>query len=146
MLFDELNEFADASSVANAAGTYVLGDVIDLGNTTNYLGTGGEPVYAVIECTTQMITGGTASATERVLPVLTVPPSERVKTESSAGASAAGRSATRSVFWPGAAGVCADAALANPATSAALSPNNCNEFLAIPSLLFSPLSGACNAR
>ena len=61
MIFDELNEFADATSVANAAGIYVLGDVIDLGKTTSYLGNTDAPIYAVVECTTQMITGGTAS-------------------------------------------------------------------------------------
>ena len=60
MIFDELNEFADAASVAATAGTAVVGDVIDLGNTTTYLGNGGEPVYVVIECTTQMITAGSA--------------------------------------------------------------------------------------
>lgn len=57
MIFDELNEFADAASVAATTGTTVVGDVIDLGNTTTYLGDG-DPVYVVIECTTQMITGG----------------------------------------------------------------------------------------
>lgn len=59
MLLDELNEFCDATSCAATAGTALLGDVIDLGGTTNYLGEG-EPVYAVIQVGTEIITGGSA--------------------------------------------------------------------------------------
>lgn len=59
VFLDELGEFADGVSVAATAGTAVVGDVIDLGNTSNYIADG-EAVFAVIECTTQMITAGSA--------------------------------------------------------------------------------------
>jgi hypothetical protein len=58
MIMDDLLEFADATSVAAAAGTALIGDVIpltvarDLGN--------GEPVYLVITTDTEIITGGSA--------------------------------------------------------------------------------------
>lgn len=59
MIFDERNEFADAVSVAGSAGTALIGDVIDLGATTNYPGDG-EPLYLVITTDTEVITGGSA--------------------------------------------------------------------------------------
>lgn len=59
MILDERNEFADATSVTGNAGTALIGDVIDLGATTNYIGTG-EPLYLVIQTDTEIITGGTA--------------------------------------------------------------------------------------
>jgi hypothetical protein len=59
MILDDLLEFADATSVAASAGTALIGDVIDLGGTTNYIGQG-EPLYLVIQTTTEIITGGSA--------------------------------------------------------------------------------------
>lgn len=59
MILDERNEFADAVSVAASAGTTVLGDVIDLGATTQDVGNG-EPVYLVINTDTAIVTGGSA--------------------------------------------------------------------------------------
>ena len=59
MILDERNEFADATSVAAAASTALIGDVIDLGATTNYIGEG-EPLYLVIQTDTEIITGGNA--------------------------------------------------------------------------------------
>lgn len=59
MLLDELNEFCDATSCAATAGTALLGDVIDLGGTTNYLGDG-EPIYLCIQTSTEIITAGSA--------------------------------------------------------------------------------------
>ena len=58
MIMDERNEFADAASVAAAAGTALIGDQIplsvarDLGN--------GQPIYLVLSCSTSIITGGAA--------------------------------------------------------------------------------------
>lgn len=58
MIMDDRLEFADAVSVAAAAGTALIGDQIplsvvrDIGN--------GEPVYLVITIDTEVITGGTA--------------------------------------------------------------------------------------
>lgn len=59
MILDERNEFCDATAVAGSAGTALLGDVIDLGATTNYIGEG-EPMYLVIQTDTEIITGGNA--------------------------------------------------------------------------------------
>jgi uncharacterized membrane protein len=59
MIMDERLEFADAASVAAAAGTALIGDVIDLGATARDIGQG-EPVYLVITTDTEIITGGTA--------------------------------------------------------------------------------------
>lgn len=47
MIMDELLEFADGVSVAAAAGTALIGDVIDLGATPQDYGNG-EPMYLVI--------------------------------------------------------------------------------------------------
>ena len=58
MIFDERTEFADATSVAGAAGTALIGDVIDL-EVVRDLGQG-HPVYLVITCATSIITGGVA--------------------------------------------------------------------------------------
>lgn len=58
MILDERNEFADAVSVAAAAGTALIGDQIplsvarDIGN--------GQPVYWVVTIDTEVITGGAA--------------------------------------------------------------------------------------
>ncbi len=59
MILDELTEFADAVSVAAAASTINVGDVIDLGATARDVGNG-EPLYLVITVDTEIITGGTA--------------------------------------------------------------------------------------
>lgn len=59
MLLDELNEFADAASVAAAAGTALIGDVIDLGVNHRDIGEG-QNVYFVITVATEIITGGSA--------------------------------------------------------------------------------------
>lgn len=58
MIFDERTEFADATSVAGAAGTALIGDVIDL-EVVRDVGQG-QPVYLVITCATSIITGGVA--------------------------------------------------------------------------------------
>lgn len=60
MILDKRLEFCDNVSVAAAAGTALVGDVIDLGGTTNYPGNG-EPLYLVIQSgDTEIITGGSA--------------------------------------------------------------------------------------
>jgi len=59
MILDERTEFADAASVAAAAGTALIGDVIDLGATHRDIGSG-EPLYLVITTDTDIITGGSA--------------------------------------------------------------------------------------
>lgn len=59
MIFDKLNEFADAQSVVASAGTAVIGDVIDLGAASVDIGNGA-PVYVVINVDTEVITGGAA--------------------------------------------------------------------------------------
>lgn len=59
MILDERNEFADAVSVAAAAGTALIGDVIDLGTASRDIGNG-EPLYLVITTDTEVITGGAA--------------------------------------------------------------------------------------
>jgi hypothetical protein len=59
MILDERNEFADAASVAAAAGTALIGDVIDLGAAHRDIGQG-QPVYLVITTDTEIITGGSA--------------------------------------------------------------------------------------
>lgn len=59
MIIDERNEFADALSVAAAAGTALIGDVIDLGVASRDIGNG-EPLYLVIQADVEIITGGAA--------------------------------------------------------------------------------------
>ena len=58
MIMDERLEFADAESVANAAGTDLIGDVVDL-TLARDVGAG-QPLYLVITTDTEIITGGTA--------------------------------------------------------------------------------------
>lgn len=58
MIMDERNEFADAVSVAAAAGTALIGDVIDI-SVLRDMGMG-QPVWLVITTDTEIITGGTA--------------------------------------------------------------------------------------
>jgi hypothetical protein len=59
MILDELTEFADAVSVAAAAGTANIGDQIDLGIAGRDIGNG-EPIYLVLTVDTEIITGGSA--------------------------------------------------------------------------------------
>ena len=59
MILDERNEFADAVSVAAAAGTALIGDVIDLGSASRDTGAG-QPLYLIIQTDTEIITGGSA--------------------------------------------------------------------------------------
>ena len=66
MILDERLEFADATSVAAAAGTALLGDVIDLGETTSDVGNG-QPIYLVITVDTSIITGGTPGTVQFAL-------------------------------------------------------------------------------
>lgn len=63
MILDERTEFADAVSVAAAAGTALIGDVIDLSATSRDVGHG-NPLYLVIQTDTEIITGGTAGTIE----------------------------------------------------------------------------------
>lgn len=58
MIMDERLEFADAEGVDNAAGTDLIGDVIDL-EVVRDIGMG-QPLYLVITTDTEIITGGTA--------------------------------------------------------------------------------------
>lgn len=58
MILDELLEFADAVSVAAAAGTANIGDQIDL-QALRDLGPM-DDIYLVLQCTTSIITGGAA--------------------------------------------------------------------------------------
>ena len=59
MIMDDRLEFADSVSVAAAAGTALIGDVIDLGAVQRDIGAG-QPMWLVITCATSIITGGTA--------------------------------------------------------------------------------------
>lgn len=59
MIIDERNEFADAVSVAAAAGTALIGDVLNSGPVARDLGQG-QPLYLVITVDTEIITGGLA--------------------------------------------------------------------------------------
>lgn len=64
MILDERNEFADAVSVAAAAGTALIGDVIDLKPATTSPNTtadiSGSELFLVIQTDTEIITGGSA--------------------------------------------------------------------------------------
>lgn len=59
MIIDERTEFADAAGVAAAAGTALIGDVLDSSSIARDLGMG-EDIYLVITCATEIITGGVA--------------------------------------------------------------------------------------
>jgi hypothetical protein len=59
MIHDKLTEFANAVSVAAAAGTAVIGNQIDLGGAGRDPGHG-RPVYLIITVDTSIITGGSA--------------------------------------------------------------------------------------
>jgi hypothetical protein len=61
MILDERNEFADATSVAAAAGTALIGDVIDLGNDgVNDV----DDLYAVITVDTEIATAAAAGTVQ----------------------------------------------------------------------------------
>jgi len=60
MILDKRNEFADAVSVAAAAGTALIGNVIDLGVNPGNLGVEEGPLYLVIRPSTEIITAGAA--------------------------------------------------------------------------------------
>lgn len=68
MILDERLEFADAVSVAAAAGTALIGDVIDLKPATTSPNTTvsleGSDMYVVIQTDTEIITGGTAGTVQ----------------------------------------------------------------------------------
>lgn len=59
MILDERTEFADAASVAAAAGTALIGDVIDLGDIGANIGVSSD-LWFVITVDTEIITGGAA--------------------------------------------------------------------------------------
>lgn len=59
MIMDSRNEFADAVSVAAAAGTALIGNVIDLGATHRDIGNG-KTVYLILTVDTEIITAGSA--------------------------------------------------------------------------------------
>lgn len=63
MIMDELNEFCDATAMnTGGAGTYLLGDVIDLGSIGTLKDIGnGRPVYLVLQVTTTATSGGAAT-------------------------------------------------------------------------------------
>ena len=61
MILDKRNEFCDATALnTGAAGTYLIGDQIDLGVARD-IGNG-EPLYLVITVDTQPTSGGAATA------------------------------------------------------------------------------------
>lgn len=61
MILDEFNEFADATSAILNIGNAIIGDVIDLGGTTQDVGNG-EPLYLVIQVDTTFV--GATSTTK----------------------------------------------------------------------------------
>lgn len=63
MIMDERLEFADAVSVAAAAGTALIGDVIPLGSVHRDIGQG-PPMWFVVTVDTEIITGGSAGTLE----------------------------------------------------------------------------------
>ena len=65
MIIDERLEFADAVSVAAAAGTANIGDIIDM-SVARDIGMG-QPVYLVIGVDTEIITGGAAGTLKFLL-------------------------------------------------------------------------------
>lgn len=64
-IMDERTEFADAVSVAAAAGTALIGDVIDI-SVVRDMGNG-QPVYLVITTDTEIITAGAAGTIQFIL-------------------------------------------------------------------------------
>ena len=62
MILDERVEFADAVGVNAVAGTTVVGDVVDTGG--DGLDGNSEDLYAVVQVSTEVITGGAAGTLE----------------------------------------------------------------------------------
>lgn len=61
MILDERNEFCDATAInTGAAGSYLIGDVIDLGAVKRDIGNG-EQLYLVIQVDTTATSGGAAT-------------------------------------------------------------------------------------
>lgn len=61
MILDERNEFADATAMSTAGtGRALVGDVIDLGSTSQDIGNG-EDLYVVIQVDTAFTSGGAAT-------------------------------------------------------------------------------------
>lgn len=61
MILDERNEFCDATALnTGAAGSYLIGDVIDLGAVQRDIGNG-EQLYLVIQVDTTATSGGAAT-------------------------------------------------------------------------------------
>lgn len=61
MIIDERNEFCDATALnTGAAGSYLIGDVIDLGAVQRDIGNG-EQLYLVIQVDTTATSGGAAT-------------------------------------------------------------------------------------
>ncbi|MBP6563994.1 MAG: hypothetical protein KA200_00115 [Burkholderiales bacterium] len=66
MILDERTELADAVALnTGAAGTYLIGDQIDLGSVQRDVGAG-EPVYLVVTVDTTATSGGSATLTLKV--------------------------------------------------------------------------------
>lgn len=68
MILDNFAEFGDAATlVGTAATTYVLGDVMDLGSTSQDIGNG-EPLYLVVRIADAVLAaGGAANVTFRLV-------------------------------------------------------------------------------
>lgn len=61
MILDERGEFCDATALnTGAAGTYLIGDVMDLGSTSQDIGAG-EDLYVVVQVDTAATSGGAAT-------------------------------------------------------------------------------------
>lgn len=61
MILDERNEFADATALSTSAtGRALVGDVIDLGGTSQDIGNG-QPLYLVIQVDTAVTSAGSAT-------------------------------------------------------------------------------------
>lgn len=65
MILDRLTTLASAQSVAAAAGTALIGDVIDLQSARDIAN--GSKIYLVLTCTTSIITGGNAGTIKFML-------------------------------------------------------------------------------
>jgi hypothetical protein len=61
MILDERSEFCDATALnTGAAGSYIIGDVMDLGAAARDIGTG-EELYLVVQVDTAATSGGAAT-------------------------------------------------------------------------------------
>jgi hypothetical protein len=66
MILDERTEFADATSIINATGLLLIGDVIDLSVARN-VGSPPRPLYLVIQVATTVLAAGGASEVQFTL-------------------------------------------------------------------------------